>query len=334
MSILIVGAGLAGATAARLLAEAGKCVLVIDSRDHIAGNAYDFINELGILEHKYGPHLFHTNNEDVFNFLSRFTGWVPYRHKVKALLEDGTYVTLPVNRETAETVGKDNILDVLFRPYTKKMWGVELDELDPSIINRIPMRDDDSVVYFPNDKYQFMPAHGYTEMVESMLNHLNITVHLDTVFTRDMGSDFDHIFSSAPIDEYYEFEHGELPYRSIKFHTHHLPTPRMLPTTTVNFTHDGKYTRMTEWKLIPNSPQGDKYHTSVTFEEPCDYRDNDNQRFYPVKDMAGINRELYKKYADIKDPRITFIGRCGLYVYLDMDMAVASTMAAIKRYLA
>ena len=142
MKILIVGIGMYGSTVARQLAEVGHSIHMIDARDHIGGNCYDYVNEHGIRVHKYGPHLFHTRNKGVFEYLSRFTEWVPYQHKVKAILSTGQYVTLPVNKETAEIVGKDNIVDTFFRPYTKKMWAMNIEELDPSIINRVPIRDD------------------------------------------------------------------------------------------------------------------------------------------------------------------------------------------------
>ena len=154
MKILIVGAGFAGATYARILAEAGHKITVIEKRDHVAGNAFDYINEYGIRVHKYGPHIFHTNNKRVYDFLSRFTTWLPYKHKVKAQLEDGQFVTLPVNRETKEIVGEENIIDTFYRPYTKKMWDKDIEELDPSILQRIPVRDDDNELYFPGDEYQ------------------------------------------------------------------------------------------------------------------------------------------------------------------------------------
>ena len=178
MKYLIVGAGFSGAVIARELAEAGHSVRVIEKRNHVAGNAYDYTNEHGIRVHEYGPHLFHTNNKEVYDYLGKFTEWVPYHHKVKALLEDGRYATLPVNRETKAMVGEENVLDIFFRPYTKKMWGMELDELNPEIINRVPIRDDDNDLYFPNDAYQAMPKDGYTAMVQSMLAHANIQVML------------------------------------------------------------------------------------------------------------------------------------------------------------
>ena len=331
-SILIVGAGFSGAVIARELAEAGHRVTVIDQRNHIGGNAYDYDLE-GIRIHKYGPHLFHTNNKEVVDWLSKFTEWVDYKHKVKAQLDDGTYVTLPVNRETKEIVGEENILDTFFRPYTLKMWGKTLDELDPSIINRIPTRDDDNELYFPNDEYQMMPKDGYTKLFENIFKHKYIKVFTGTKFSTSMEKKYDHVFNSMPIDEYFKYKHGELPYRSIKFHHKTVPMARVLPTATVNFTHNGPYTRVTEWKNIPNHGKDPK-QTIITYEEPCDYKDNNKERYYPVKDVDGVNRETYKKYKEMVDTdRMTFIGRCGMYVYVDMHQAISSALATAKRFL-
>jgi UDP-galactopyranose mutase len=331
-SILIVGAGFSGAVIARELAEAGHRVTIIDQRNHIGGNAYDYDHE-GIRIHKYGPHLFHTNNKEVVDWLSQFTEWVDYKHKVKAQLADGTYVTLPVNKETKEIVGEENILDTFFRPYTLKMWGKTLDELDPSIINRIPTRDDDNELYFPNDEYQMMPKDGYTKLFENIFKHKYIKVFTGTKFSTSMEKKYDHIFNSMPIDEYFKYKHGELPYRSIKFHHKTVPMARVLPTATVNFTHDGPYTRVTEWKNIPNHGKDPK-QTIITYEEPCDYKDNNYERYYPVKDVDGVNRETYKKYKEMVDTdRMTFIGRCGMYVYVDMHQAISSALATAKRFL-
>lgn len=332
MNYLVVGAGLSGVVIARELAESGHIVTVIDSRDHVAGNAYDYVNDDGIRVHKYGPHLFHTSNYKVFDWLSKFTEWVPYKHKVKAQLEDGRYATLPVNKETKNMVGEENVLDVFFRPYTKKMWGVELDELNPDIINRVPIRDDDNELYFPDDKLQYMPKDGYTELVNNILDHANITVRISTDYNYTMDKNYDHIFNSMPIDQYFNFKHGKLPYRSIKFHTVTLPIPSALPTATVNFTHDGPYTRVTEWKKIPEHGSN-KYNTTLTFEEPCDYEDNDYERYYPVKDRDGKNRVLYEKYNNEQLEKMTFIGRCGLYAYLDMHQAVNSALATVRKFL-
>jgi UDP-galactopyranose mutase len=331
MRILVVGAGLSGSVIARELAEDGHAVEVIDQRDHVAGNAYDYVNRHGIRVHKYGPHLFHTSNEEVWNYLSHFTNWLPYKHKVKALLDDGRYVTLPVNKYTKEAVGEENVLDVFFRPYTKKMWGVSLDELNPNIINRVPIRDDDNEYYFPDDKYQAIPTEGYTAMVQNMLNHENIAVYLNEKFDKSEEVDYDHIFNSMPIDVYYDCMYGELPYRSIKFHNFDIFMHKCLPTATVNFTHDGPYTRVTEWKNIVGHGEN-PYITSMTFEEPCDYKDNNYERYYPVKDMAGKNKDLYQAYKEIKNERTTFIGRCGLYAYLDMHQAVNSALSIVRNF--
>ena len=334
MNILVVGAGFAGATIARQLAENGHKICVIDQRDHIAGNAYDYTNEHGIRVHKYGPHLFHTNNKEVFDWITRFGEFGEYKHKVKAQLADGRYVTLPVNKETKEVVGEENIIDIFYRPYTKKMWGMELEELDNSIVKRIPVRDDYNEFYFPDDKYQVLPLQGYTKLFENILNHNNIVVHLNTTFDKKMEELYDHVFNSMPIDVYYDYEYGELPYRSIKFHDTHFPMNKVLPVGTVNFTHDGPYTRVTEWKNYP-------YHgnnttmTTLTVEEPCDYKDNDYQRFYPVKDITGENLSIYKKYAakQVNNPNMTFIGRCGMYVYIDMHQAINSSLQTAKKFI-
>lgn len=321
MKYLIVGAGFSGATIARELADAGHEITVIDKRNHIAGNAYDYINEYGIRIHSYGPHLFHTNNKKVFLFLSRFTEWTKYEHKVKALLNDGSFVPFPPNLETKQKV--DNIIEKLYRPYTKKMWGKELEEINPSIINRVPGRNDYEDRYFPNDQFQFMPSDGYTSLVGNILNHSNISVYINTEFDKSMEDKYDHIFNSMPIDEYYDYIHGELEYRSIKFHNYGLPIPTILPCTTVNYTHSGPFTRITEWKNIPGHGTNESF-TSITVEEPCDYKDNNMERYYPINDF--INKERYNQYKLIKNDKVTFIGRCGQYVYIDMDQAINSAL--------
>ena len=176
--ILAIGAGFSSAVIGRLCAEKGHRVTIIDKRPHIAGNAFDYTNEHGIRVHQYGPHLFHTKQKHVWDFLSRFTEWLPYQHKVKAQLKDGRYVTLPVNKETAENVGKENVVETFIRPYSEKMWGMPLEKLDPSILARVPMRDDMNDLYFPNDPYQGMPKDGYTQMIKRIIDHPNIEVKL------------------------------------------------------------------------------------------------------------------------------------------------------------
>lgn len=330
--ILIVGSGLSGSTIARILAENDFKIDLIDKRNHVGGNVYDFINSKKIRVHKYGPHLFHTNNEKVMRFLKKHSDWIEYKHKVKAILDNGEYVTMPVNKETLKVVGKDKIVNVLYRPYSEKMWGMKLEDISKDIINRLPIRNDNNEFYFPNDKYQFIPKDGYTRLIKNILNHYNISVEINQPFSKSMESKYDYIFNSMPIDEYYNFKYGKLDYRSIKFHTKHFNSPKLLPVVQVNFTNDSKFTRMTEWKNIPNHGEN-KLCTSITFEEPCSYEENNNERYYPVKDSKGINRDLYKKYKEIKNEKVKFIGRLGLYAYLDMDQAINAAMNTAKNFL-
>lgn len=332
MRILIVGAGFSGAIIARNLAEAGYEIDIIDKRTHIGGNAFDYINEHGIRVHKYGPHLFHTNNQVVFDLLSRFTEWIPYKHKVKAILENGNLVTLPVNLETINIVGKENVIDTFIRPYSEKMWGMKLEDISPDIINRVPVRDDNNEYYFPNDNFQFMPKDGYEKLFKNILNHEKINIKLNSPFKKEMEINYKHVFNSMPIDEYYDYKFGPLPYRSLKFHNINLPIPKLFPVVQINLTNNSPYTRIVEWKNIPNSGQND-IHTSLTYEEPCCYTQNNLERFYPVKDIHGINRKLFLKYSNIEKNKMTFIGRLGQYVYLDMHQCVNSAITISEIFL-
>lgn len=384
---LVVGAGFAGAVVARELADSGKWdVLVIDQRDHIAGNAFDYINEHGIRVHKYGPHLWHGNSDAAQEWASRFTEWVPYKHWVQAQLPDGRHVPLPINEATISavfrgipmgpldtfnrerrtkavqdfldslcvkhdeitnsrqhveaSVGKE-LCELFFAPYTKKMWGMDLSDLPASVAARIPTKTDDDPYYFPKDKHQCLPKEGYTKMFENIFDHKDIEVLLSTS-REDLLEilsghyTFDVVFTSEPIDTYYKCDLGELPWRSIKFHTYDVPLPKALSAPVVNFTHDGPFTRITEWKQLP-AHGANPYWTTLTAEEPCDYRDNNYERYYPVKTSHDVdpNRELYKRYRDraVKDG-IHFIGRCGRYVYTDMIPCVNSTLAQVRRFLA
>ena len=327
--ILVVGAGLSGAVVARELADKGYQITVIDKRNHIAGNIFDYNNEHGIRVHKYGPHLFHTKNKNVFEWLSKFTDWIPYKHKVKAMLDDGQLVTLPVNKETKKVVGEDNIIETFIRPYTEKMWGMKLEDVSPNIVNRVPIRDDDNEFYFPDDPYQFIPKDGYTKMIENIFNHDNISIELGKSFSKKMEEDYDHIFNSMPIDEYYEYQFGKLEYRSIKFHEISVPIPKMFPTAVVNLTNMGPYTRLTEWKNIPGHGVNPIW-TTLTYEEPFAASENDD-KYYPVKDLENKNTKLLEKYKSINNEKLTFIGRLGLYAYLDMDQAVNICLQIIKK---
>jgi UDP-galactopyranose mutase len=367
---LVVGAGFAGAVYARTLADAGYNVTVIDKRDHIGGNAYDYVDENGVRVHRYGPHLFHTNNEGVVTWLQRFTDWLPYEHRVKALLPDGRPVPLPINRDTinavfgktleddrqteafliscAENVAEPKnagdylkskigtrLTDLFFRPYTKKMWNLDLEDLSPSVVKRIPLRTDLDDRYFPNDRFQCLPAKGYTAVFESILSHPNIHLKLSTVFTHEMESSFDHCFNSMPIDEYFDFALGELPYRSIRFHAQTRDAATIPAWGVSNYTDMGPFTRETYWQSLPGHRVSPGLLTTVTVEEPCDYRENGHERYYPVKTADDRYGLVYKKYQELAREKneVTFIGRCGTYQYLDMDQVINQSLHGVNVFL-
>jgi UDP-galactopyranose mutase len=212
------------------------------------------------------------------------------------------------------------------------MWGVELEELDPTISGRVNIRDDMNDDYFPSDTFQALPNAGYTEMVKEMLSHKNITVELSTPFRKKMENSFAHTFNSMAIDEYFDYKFGPLPYRSIKFHQYTIPVPNLFPTAVVNFTHSEPFTRVTEWKNLPGHGENPGW-TTISIEEPCNYEDNHFERYYPIKDLPGNNRILHERYRAEVPENMTFIGRCGLYAYLDMHQAISSSMAFARRYL-
>lgn len=330
MTVLVVGAGFSGAVIARELAEAGRQVEVIDRRDHWGGNAYDRYNEHGVLVHQYGPHIFHTNNEEVYRWLSRFTGWHRYVHRVRAKLSDGTYVPFPPNVVTKAIVKPERIVNTFYRPYTEKMWGKTLEEVNPRILARVPSRDDGEDRYFPDAKYQCMPADGYDLLFEKILTHRNIRVQLQEPFHRDMEAEHDHVFNSMSPDEYFSYSFGALPYRTVSFEHVHVPVSYVLPCAVVNFTDYGPYTRMTEWAWFPHHRLGTSGWTTLTLERPGEAR-IPTERYYPVVD--NDSRSTYKKYAAMVDPKVTFVGRCGNFAYIDMDQAVSSALAAARRYL-
>lgn len=369
--ILVVGAGFAGATYARELADCGFTVDVIDRRPHIAGNAYDYLASTGVRVHRYGPHLLHTNNERIVQWLKRFGSFVNYEHKVEAELENGQYVSIPINRRTIEAVfdvrladdaATEDFLrrqstpnkapsnaaeylydrigitltDLFFRPYTNKMWNLELEDLDTSVVKRIPIRIDDEDRYFPADRFQMLPRDGYTRLFETILDHPLIKVTLGQDFQRSMLPDYMHCFSSMAIDEYFDNAFGPLPYRSIRFHHEKRPGQYTRgKVSVVNFTDAGRYTRETDWSRFPChrvAPGGLK---TVTREEPCDYTQNNLERFYPVKTSDGRFDEVYRRYRALaaQCPDLTFIGRCGTYQYLDMHQVINQSLAGAREWI-
>ncbi|WGS83783.1 UDP-galactopyranose mutase [Methylomonas sp. UP202] len=368
-NILIVGAGFAGAVIARQLADSGRFnVKVIDRRDHIAGNAYDPINpDLNLRVHQYGPHIFHTNDQRIFDYLSRFTEWLPYRHQVQAWVDDVGYVPLPINRTTinriyrqslydeeavkvflstlripnenpsnarqvAENVFGPDLTELFFGRYTRKMWDLDLTELPAEVLKRLPIRYDDNADYF-NDSIQAMPADGYIGLFKKLLDHPAISIVLNCEFDKAMEHEYFHVFNSMPIDVYFDECFGRLPYRSIKFE-HQLMPEHHQPTPTINFTDDGCYTRQTDWRLYPGCNLGAE-HVLLTKEMPCRDEDNRFERYYPVKTVSGEPQQLYKRYKAKAEQlkHMTFIGRCGQYIYYDMHQVVANSLKIAQVFL-
>lgn len=368
--ILIVGAGFAGAVYGRVLAEAGYRVEIIDRRNHIAGNAYDQTDSNGVRVHQYGPHLFHTSNKKVFDWINRFGDMIPYRHSVTARLPDKRLVPLPINRATLEAMfgrkltSEDDVkallsaeadpipdpqnagdhlrsqigqtlTDLFFRPYTRKMWGLELEDMDASVVKRIPLRSDYSSDYFPDDRFQVLPKRGYTNLFEQIFDHPSITVTLEQSFDPSMQSEFHWCFSSMAIDEYFDFAFGELPYRSIRFHHQDRPRDELSGTAVVNYTDNSPYTRETRWALLPAHEISAKSNTTVTVEEPCSYQENNYERYYPVKTADGRYQTVYKRYAQEaeKFDGLSFIGRCGTYQYLDMHQVINQSLIQCQKWI-
>ena len=221
------------------------------------------------------------------------------------------------------------LFSVLIR---KKMWGMPLEDVSPDILSRVPIRDDLNEFYFPDDKYQVLPKLGYTQFVSEVLKHPKISIELSCAFVHEMEDRFDYIFNSMPIDEYFDYSLGRLPYRSIRFHQYTVPFPKILPVATVNYTNASPYTRITEWKSFPNS-SSNPWETTFTVEEPCNYEENDWEPYYPIKDLQGENLKLYSFYKNMVPSKMKFIGRCGTYSYIDMDDAIASALSICKEFL-
>ncbi len=355
---LVVGAGFAGSVLAeRLASQLDARVLVIDKRPHIGGNAFDRYDDHGVLIHPYGPHIFHTNAVDIFQYLSQFTKWRPYQHRVLASV-DGQLVPIPINLDTVNRlygmqltafemdewlasvaepcaeirtsedvvvskVGRD-LYQKFFRGYTRKQWGMDPSELDASVTARVPTRTNRDDRYF-SDTFQMMPRHGYTRMFESMLSHPNISVMLQTDFQDVVDLlPWKHLIYTGPIDAFFHHKHGKLPYRSLAFeHVHHA-VPQWQAVGTINHPNDCAYTRVTEFKHLTGQQHTG---TSLVYEHAC----AEGDPYYPVPTAASA--ALYERYREEADalPDVTFVGRLASYRYYNMDQVVGQALTAFKR---
>lgn len=366
-SVLIVGAGLSGATIARQLADCGDFqVHVIEQRDHIAGNCYDYINDAGILMNKYGAHLFHTNSERVWNFVQRFAVWKPWNHRVIGRIDD-VYFPIPVNIETVNTLCGATIqteeemrawlaaaavsptsgtaanseevalarvgpvlYEKIFKDYTYKQWAKWPAELAASVLERIPVRADWDPHYF-SDRWQALPAQGYTEMVRAMLDHPAIRVSLGISYTHNMRESYDYVFYTGPIDQYYAAAgYPRLEYRSIRFEEETLPVDQFQPNSVVNYpSAEEPFTRIVEYKHFLNQQVPGR--TTVVRE----YTMAEGEPYYPVP--TATNQDIYRQYQELaaadEASGVFFVGRLANYKYYNMDAAILAALEATDKFL-
>jgi UDP-galactopyranose mutase len=350
---VVVGAGFAGCVVAeRLAAHLDSRVLLVERRNHIGGNAFDHYDDHGILVHRYGPHIFHTSSRDVFEYLSRFTEWRSYQHRVMASV-DGQLVPIPINLDTINRLQNANmsstelaryfgdvaekvasvrtsedaivskvgreLYEKFFKSYTRKQWGLDPSELDAAVTARIPVRTNRDDRYF-TDTYQVMPRHGYTRMFERMLAHRNISVLLNTDYQEVRRHiKYRELIYTGPIDAFFDYRHGRLPYRSLefKFETHDRPVYQHAPV--INYPNDFDYTRCTEFKYLT----GQEHHkTTVVYEYPR----AEGDPYYPVP--RPENAAIYRKYEEMarQTSGVHFVGRLATYRYYNMDQVVAQAL--------
>jgi UDP-galactopyranose mutase len=355
---LIVGAGFAGSVLAeRIASQRGETVLIIDRRSHIGGNAYDCYDDAGILIHRYGPHIFHTNAQSIVDYLSKFTAWRPYEHRVLSAV-DGKLLPIPINLDTVNrlynldlsseqledffasrrvvveevrtaedvvvsTVGRE-LYEKFFRGYTRKQWGVDPSQLSKSVTARVPTRTNRDDRYF-GDNFQCMPAHGYTRMFERMLGHPKIKVMLQTDYREVRHCiAFKRLIFTGPVDEFFDWKLGRLPYRSLRFEHVTVDREKFQPVAVVNYPQTEEYTRITEYKHLTG-----QHHpcTSLTYEYPTATGDP----YYPVP--REENEALYKQYQTLARQRsdVRFVGRLATYRYYNMDQVVGQALATFDR---
>jgi UDP-galactopyranose mutase len=354
---LIVGAGYAGSVLAERLARgSGKQVLLVDRRPHIAGNAYDHYDDSGVLVHKYGPHIFHTNSKEVFEYLSRFTEWRPYQHKVLASV-DGQLVPIPINLDTinqlyglnlssfqmddflkaraepkeqlrtsedvvVSKVGRE-LYEKFFRGYTRKQWGLDPSELDAQVTARVPTRTNRDDRYF-TDVFQCMPKHGFTRLFANMLDHPNIKILLNTDYREvRQALPYRELIYTGPVDEFFDFQYGKLPYRCLEFKHETLNRPQYQPVAVVNYPNDYEFTRITEFKHLTGQEHP---KTSIVYEYPR----AEGDPYYPIPRRE--NADIYKQYQQLADQAgVHFVGRLASYKYYNMDQVVAQALTLYAR---
>ncbi|ODN29838.1 UDP-galactopyranose mutase [Fervidobacterium thailandense] len=362
---IVVGAGLSGSTAARILAEAGYKVLVIERQKHVAGHCHDYKDNNGITVHTYGPHIFHTNNRKVWEFVCRFTEFYFYQHRVLSYVE-GRFVPFPINRDTLVEIFGINIAtyeveeflekevkkskfnvpprnfrdvvvsqvgerlyELFFKNYTKKQWGREPEELAPDVARRIPVRTNRDGRYF-SDKYQGIPAEGYTKMVEKILNHPNIVLMLgiDYFEVRDLFKPKLTVYTGE-LDKFFDYVYGKLEYRSLKLELRTLEQEFYQPVSVVNYPNDYDWTRVTEYKHFLNEKSE---RTTICYEYPIE----EGEPFYVVMTQDNlVKREKYLKEVEKleKTGEFLFIGRLAEYKYYNMDQAIEAALEKITKYL-
>lgn len=360
--VIIVGAGISGLTLAERYSNIGKKVLIVESRNHIGGNCYDYINDAGILVSLYGPHYFHTNDEEVWKYIHKFCEWNPYEHRAVAHV-DGKEVPIPINIKTINIMFglsinsevqmnrwlKENvpvipnpknaeeaavarvgntIYEKIFKGYTKKQWDKDPRELSPEITNRIPVRTNDDDRYF-TDKYQALPEYGYTRFFEKMINNKNIHVILNTAWDEIKNKVVvkDKLFFTGRIDSYFQDKFGPLEYRSLRFEFQTLPQEHYQRYAQENYpSEDVPFTRSVEYKLATG-----QYSPNTTISR--EYPTWDGDPYYPV--LSNRNQKLYKKYqkaaSALEKDNIYFVGRLANYKYFNMDQAFKNALELFRK---
>jgi UDP-galactopyranose mutase len=323
----------------------------------VGGNAYDHLDDAGILVHKYGPHVFHTNSADVFEYLSRFTAWRPYEHRVLASV-DGKLLPVPINLDTVNRlygwdldsaglerffaevaeprerirnsedvvvskVGRE-LYEKFFLGYTRKQWGIDPSDLDATVIARVPVRTNRDDRYF-GDTYQAMPLHGYTAMFERMLDHPNITIELGIDYRALVGRvAHEEMIYTGPVDSFFDRCFGPLPYRSLEFRFETLDEARHLPVAVVNHPNEHAYTRVTEFKHLSGQANP---RTTLVYEYPR----AEGDPYYPIP--RPENAALYRKYQELaaRTAGVHFVGRLATYRYYNMDQVVAQALTTARK---